>query len=207
MSKSNKNNRNNQRTKKKENNTGLYIGFAVVILASLGIIVLASMSGNKTNDNINDTSNVSLQDNEIIQVDSQNNKQDNEKETKNKVKSYELKDQFFVTMLDDIFINLNTYKGSRVTYEGFVYTQPDFNNEFFVTARTYFCCGTDSYIVGLECVYDESLKDKSFPSDNAWIKVSGIINSEIDVNGNEYPRLVIDSIEELTVRGNDVVNN
>lgn len=79
-----------------------------------------------------------------------------------------LNDRFFLSQLDDIYLNYEDYEGKTIQYEGFIYNIPDTDN--IVVCRNYYCCGYDASLVGLECIYDES----EFENDT-WVTVTGTI--------------------------------
>lgn len=126
------------------------------------------------------------------------------KETKNEseanlttVSTIKLTDNTFVRKLDDIQTNYKKYENKEITYEGFIYIQ----NGTFMVARMYNCCGTDSYLMGLECKYDGQT-----PNVNEWVKVTGTLAIGKDETTNEeYPYINVTNLEVMQERGNDRV--
>ena len=117
-------------------------------------------------------------------------------ETPTKTSILTLKDNMFVTTLNDIYINYQDYEGKTLSYEGFMFWEDDYR----VVAREYYCCGYDPYVVGLECYSEEE-----FPAKDEWVKVEGVIKVNYDTPSYPSPYLDVTSIEVLETRGEEVV--
>lgn len=121
------------------------------------------------------------------------------KETSKEVKTskgdnIEITDNFFIAETNDIYINLSDYVGKNIKIEGLIYTYTDSNNRTLhaVIRHSPGCCGNDG-IVGMDIRYD-----KEFPSDDTWVEINGVIDSEI-VDGDQIPIIKVTSINEKEV--------
>ncbi len=109
-----------------------------------------------------------------------------------------LKDNYFVGQINDFYTNYSMYVGKTISYEGYILYSP--NNEIGVV-RNYYCCGLDSYPVGLECLNytGEKFNEKD------WVRVTGTLITQKDEQGL-FPSLTDVKIEKLDVRGQETVN-
>ncbi len=110
-----------------------------------------------------------------------------------------IRDNFFLGQLDDMYINLSSYKGRIIQYEGFIYNLAEEENakEPFAVCRKYFCCGTDAYLVGLPCEFDRDI-----PDNNLWVVVTGILTE--DEEGHS-PYLKVMDLSILNEPGNEFI--
>ncbi|WP_291559919.1 MULTISPECIES: hypothetical protein [unclassified Clostridium] len=110
-----------------------------------------------------------------------------------------IRDNFFLGQLDDMYINLSSYKGKIIQYEGFIYNLAEEENakEPFAVCRKYFCCGTDAYLVGLSCEFDRDI-----PDNNLWVVVTGILTE--DEEGHS-PYLKVMDLSILNEPGNEFI--
>lgn len=85
-----------------------------------------------------------------------------------------IRENMFVTMIDDVFTNADNYMGKNIQITGYVYRYPDDDpdNCLFAVLRDYFCCGTDTYPYGIDCLYDG---DK--PAAEEWVTVTGALET------------------------------
>ena len=117
---------------------------------------------------------------------------------------YVIRENFFVQMITDIFMNLGDYLGKTIQYEGFVLpiTAENFGEgpEKFAVVRIAVCCGPDDMPIGFACM------GKDAPPENAWVRVTGVLQ-ERDLNNGEppYPYLDVQELEVLTKRGKQKV--
>ncbi|WP_461614795.1 TIGR03943 family putative permease subunit [Clostridium sp. Marseille-QA1073] len=110
-----------------------------------------------------------------------------------------IRDNFFLGQLDDMYINLNSYKGKTIQYEGFIYNLVEEENakQPFAVCRKYFCCGTDAYLVGLPCEFSGDI-----PDNNLWVVVTGILTE--DEEGHS-PYLKVTDLSALSEPGNEFI--
>ncbi len=94
-------------------------------------------------------------------------------------------DSRFALQLEDMAVNRASYDGKTIRLEGF--TLPLAKNApwGFAVARSFYCCGTDSYPVGLPCEYAEKM-----PARDAWIAVEGTFR----IDGENRPYLQINTL-------------
>ena len=117
---------------------------------------------------------------------------------------YVIRENFFVGMITDIFMNMGDYRGKTIQYEGFVLpiTAENFGEgpEKFAVVRIAVCCGPDDMPIGFACM------GKDAPPENAWVRVTGVLQ-ERDLNNGEppYPYLDVQELEVLTKRGKQKV--
>ena len=117
---------------------------------------------------------------------------------------YVIRENFFVQMITDIFMNMSDYRGKTIQYEGFVLpiTAENFGEgpEKFAVVRIAVCCGPDDMPIGFACM------GKDAPPENAWVRVTGVLQ-ERDLNNGEppYPYLDVQELEVLTKRGKQKV--
>lgn len=111
----------------------------------------------------------------------------------------QLKDDYFLTNINDMYLNHNGYLGKTISYEGFIFNDKESN--VMVVGRDYYCCGYDAYIVGLECEYN-GIK----LSDNLWVKIKGVIQLKDNVK-EAYPYVKVTSIVKLNEAGQRYVSN
>ena len=112
----------------------------------------------------------------------------------------QVKEDFFVSHMADIYLNAPKYLGKTIEYEGMFFSAHDEE-----TGKTYKyvlrygpgCCPYDDQ-VGLEVFCDETYPDET------WVKISGEL---IDYQGEQYKHLVLSSenISEQTERGLETV--
>jgi len=107
-----------------------------------------------------------------------------------------LEDDVFLMQLDEIYVNSKDYEGRGLKYEGFIYIHEETT---LVVARNYYCCGTDSYLIGLDCEYEGEK-----PGENEWVEVEGIIRTK-ELNGDTVPYLEVTKLEVLEERGDENV--
>ena len=113
---------------------------------------------------------------------------------------YVIRENFFVGMITDIFMNTSDYRGKTIQYEGFVMPidEEAFGEgpEKFAVVRIAVCCGPDDMPIGFACI------GKDAPPEDTWVRVTGVLR-ERDLNNGEdpYPYLDVQELEVLTKRG------
>lgn len=80
----------------------------------------------------------------------------------------------FKYTLMELYENLDEMIGKEVELSGFVYREPDFlKNRFVISRLLMSCCAADAQVAGLLCEWDGANELQ----DNAWIKITGMIES------------------------------
>ncbi|PAB56498.1 TIGR03943 family putative permease subunit [Anaeromicrobium sediminis] len=113
----------------------------------------------------------------------------------------EIKEKMFLAQVNDIYLNADEYIGKTIQYEGylFIYDSEDLTQpKYFVIRNGPGCCGNDGTI-GFEVTWEGQ-----FPEANEWLEVRGVLES-YEENGNNYLRIVLESLEVLEVRGKETI--
>lgn len=110
-----------------------------------------------------------------------------------------LKDKYFITQLNDIYYNIDEYKGKKIEIEGFPMTN---EKSTFVGRYGPGCCSIDGYAY-IEYKFSEKLE---LVDEKDWIKVTGTIQKRYEGN-IIYVYIDATSVEKLDTRGTDRVIN
>ena len=113
----------------------------------------------------------------------------------------ELKDRFFITKTNEIYINAKDYLGKTIKYEGIfkIYEAPGVDkNLYYVIRYGPGCCAIDA-TAGFEVKWDNE-----YPNEDDWVEVIGILE-EYNDNGRNYLRLALISLRVLPTRGAEIV--
>lgn len=113
-----------------------------------------------------------------------------------------IKDESFVTQLDEIFGDIDSYVGKTITVEGKV--QHDEDGEGFLILRLYEVAHEDhshQYDVGISAKYSGEL-----PKEDSWVRVTGKIEKAYIVDRDE-PVVNVETIEVLDTEGQYNVTN
>ncbi len=123
-------------------------------------------------------------------------------------KELTLKDKFFITTINDIYVNLETeYQDTRVTFEGNLvraeFEDPDLaGKQFpFVYRLGPGCCFNDAF-AGMYIEYEGD----DVPADNTWVRVSGY-PFYYEHDGYTDLFLKADKLEKLDKPGNLTVKD
>lgn len=109
-----------------------------------------------------------------------------------------MQDNYFITQINDIYINPDQYLGKTIEIEGFPMSYLQYK---FVGRYGPGCCANDGYAY-LEYEYSEQLE---LVDEKDWIKVKGTIEKGND-NGQPYIYIKATSVEKMDTRGNDTVS-
>lgn len=117
---------------------------------------------------------------------------------------YVIRENFFVSMITDIFMNMSDYKGKTIQYEGFVLpiTEEAYGEgpEKFAVVRIAVCCGPDDMPIGFSCI------GKDAPPENTWVRVTGVLQErKLEGQDHPYPYLDVQELEVLMKRGKQKV--
>ena len=111
----------------------------------------------------------------------------------------EIKDNFFIEQINDIYVNPDDYMGKTIKIEGLVYSYQEAKGDicFAVIRNTPGCCGNDG-IAGIDIRYSQD-----YPEDNIWVEVLGVVGKDtITSEGErlqedvEIPVILVYSIKE-----------
>lgn len=104
--------------------------------------------------------------------------------------------------LNEIYSNLDLYKGKEVEAIGFVFKDDQqFSDTNFVVGRLMMvCCAADMQTVGLLCHYD---KAKDLQSDS-WVRVIGAIG-KTQTEGQTIPLIEVESVENVSKPEQDYI--
>lgn len=146
----------------------------IILITFLMIFVISKIF----NHSENNSSELSLEKNEIIEITSEE----------------------YTNFLKDCHENIDSYIGKSIKITGYVYRLPDFTTNEFVIARTMIIDDTNqAVVVGMLAQYLEISKYDS----GTWIEVSGSIQKG-NYNG-EIPVLEIDNIKSIKAPTNEFV--
>ncbi len=97
----------------------------------------------------------------------------------------------YITWMDDIYDNLEKYKGRRIQLTGFVYREDQYKESQFVSARLMMvCCAADLQTVGFLCKYENAAALEN----DTWVEIVGTIE-EGEFDGSP---LAMVSVEQIT---------
>ena len=154
----------------------------VVLIAIVAIGIMIMINTNSvSNTNITDTEETKIEAEKVI----------------------EIKENMFITLLNDVYINQKRYIGKTMKIEGFV-TIDEFagKTSYWVVRNTPGCCGNDG-MAGIEFYYD----DEDMPKENEWVQVVGTIELSKKMEGDEYPVLKATDLIIKEERGAEFVSN
>ncbi|MDD4067050.1 MAG: hypothetical protein PHH22_03655 [Clostridia bacterium] len=158
----------------------------VLVLLIGGIVTVLVLSSNNKKDNVNDNNN-------------NNNNNEDINSVSNKI-DVVISDKYFITQLNEIYLNTEDYLGKVIEIEGFPLSNGQYN---FVARYGPGCCSNDA-IAYLEYEYD---KDLELIDEKDWIKIIGEICKGKDENGSEYIYIDASSVEKKDIRGVDTVTH
>lgn len=111
---------------------------------------------------------------------------------------YEITEKNFVSSLKKIYDSIDENIGKTIKVSGFIYTLPDFNENFFVCGR-YLVQDNTSQVAGFLFNYDGEMDLK----ENEWVEICGSIIKG-DYNG-EVPVIKVNTIEKIIAPANTYV--
>lgn len=112
---------------------------------------------------------------------------------------YVITEKNFTNMLKSIHENIDKNIGKTVSISGFVFTMPDFKDNYFVCGRNMILSGNEK-VVGFLCDYEKA----SDLLEAEWIEVTGTI-----VKGfyqTDMPIIKVKTIKKITAPENTFVN-
>ncbi len=112
---------------------------------------------------------------------------------------YVISETNFTNMLKTIHENIDENIGKTVSISGFVFTMPDFKDNYFVCGRNMILSG-DEKVVGFLCNFDEA----SDLLESEWVEVTGVI--EKGFYQTDMPIIKVKSLKKITAPENTFVN-
>lgn len=112
-----------------------------------------------------------------------------------------IKDDTFITQLDDIITNIDTYSGKRIKIEGIIST---IENHNFLVIRLYDMPHEEhahEITVGINATFNGTL-----PKEDSWVTVIGTIEKDT-IDSRILPRIKVESITESSTYGQEKVYN
>ena len=96
----------------------------------------------------------------------------------------------YVTWMDDIYDNLEKYQGRKIQLTGFVYKEPQYEKNQFVSARLMMvCCAADIQTIGFLCSYENAAVLEA----DDWVRIEGTIE-EGQFEGNPLAMVAVEKI-------------
>jgi uncharacterized membrane protein YcgQ (UPF0703/DUF1980 family) len=116
----------------------------------------------------------------------------------------EIREKMFIAQTFEIYLNAGDYLGKTLRYQGFFDKQKD-----ELTGETYCfvlrngpgCCPGVDNTAGFEVVWEGNA---NWPKLNDWVEVTGVLEN-CEVDGEQYLRVNLRSLNVLDVRGADYV--
>jgi putative membrane protein len=104
----------------------------------------------------------------------------------------EVEDDAFYAWLNELYMNVDTYVGCRISVTGFVFKDPEtLGADEFVPARLGMtCCAADLIPYGFICKYDGAAELES----DTWVRVEGVVMKG-EYAGFEEPQITVTSVE------------
>lgn len=112
---------------------------------------------------------------------------------------YNITEANFTNMLKDIHENIDANIGKTVKISGFVFTMPDFKDNYFVCGRNMILSGNEK-VVGFLCNYEKAFE----LLEAEWVEVTGII--EKGFYQTDMPVIKIKTLNKITAPENTFVN-
>jgi putative membrane protein len=110
-------------------------------------------------------------------------------------------DNNFYRWLEEIYNNMEKYKGKKIETVGFVLKSKKFSEDEFVPARLMMaCCTADLQPVGFLCRYSKAAGLQS----DTWLKVTGTIEIT-KYDGQNTPVIIADKVENAPKPENEYV--
>ncbi len=132
-------------------------------------------------------------------------REENKTEDYRLLEKIELNSDNYTKIISDIEQNPEKYIGKKIKLEGFVYRDPQFDEDEFVIARMYMlCCAADAQVTGLMCRWDKS----TIVRDEQWIVAEGVLmceDYEIDGGTSRIPVIQLSKVTKLKTPENQYI--
>ena len=177
----------------------LIIG-SIIVAFIVGMIGVYFIVGNSNEESKNKTSS----DSSVSTKDSSSSTSTQKKQTtyEDDGKDVIVKDETFLSQMNDIFEKTDNYIGRKITVEGIV--QSINSDKGFAVARKYdenHGNHYDEVMVGIIALYSGDL-----PKVDSWVEVSGTIEKET-IEGTKQPIIKVDKVTVKDTRGQEKIYN
>ncbi|MDD2376719.1 MAG: TIGR03943 family protein [Clostridia bacterium] len=153
---------------------------SAIVIANKGINVGKSSTENIESNDIKKATEIT---NELDKVEL--------KDERIKIKKIVIDDSNYVQTIIDISENLDSYIGSEISFDGFVYRDDSITNNNFVAGRlTINCCTADAQLFGYLCKYTGYAQLK----DEEWVNITAKIETII-FEGKKIPYLNVGQVK------------
>ena len=112
---------------------------------------------------------------------------------------YIITEKNFTNMLKDIHENIDSNVGKTIKISGFVFTMPDFKDNYFVCGRNMLLSGNEK-VVGFLCDYENAYD----LLESEWVEVTGVI--EKGFYQTDMPIIQVKELTKITAPENTFVN-
>ena len=112
---------------------------------------------------------------------------------------YIITEKNFTNMLKDIHENIDSNVGKTIKISGFVFTMPDFKDNYFVCGRNMLLSGNEK-VVGFLCDYENAYD----LLESEWVEVTGVI--EKGFYQTDMPIIQVKVLTKITAPENTFVN-
>ena len=124
----------------------------------------------------------------------------------------EIKENMFITQINEIILNHRDYIGRTVKLEGkFMDFHWEGNNTYVVIRNTPGCCGDDG-MVGFEVSWnpdfqgiDDGSDGRTYPDRDNWVEAQGVLKSYEDLFGGTSIFIALSELNVLEKRGLEFV--
>lgn len=108
----------------------------------------------------------------------------------------------YTNILKELDLYLDNYIGNKISVNGFVFRNEDFEKDKFVVARNMIiCCESDPAVVGIMCKFD---KASDYPN-NTWVEIKGTID-KYTYDGFTIPIINVEEIYKINTPKNKNVD-
>ncbi len=108
----------------------------------------------------------------------------------------------YTNILKELDLYLDNYVGHKISVNGFVFRNEDFEKDKFVIARNMIiCCESDPAVVGIMCKLD---KASNYPNDT-WVEIKGTLD-KYTYDGFTIPIINVEEIDKINTPKNRNVN-
>ena len=118
-----------------------------------------------------------------------------------------IKENFFITAINDIYLNRNDFMGKTIMLEGvFKYGEEEGREYCYVVRYGPGCCGDDG-LVGFEVAWGSPIAGgkKTYPETDSWVQAKGVL-SKYDEMGSSFIYLSLKDMNTLEKRGIEYVS-
>ncbi|MDR2542443.1 MAG: hypothetical protein LBC80_03215 [Treponema sp.] len=116
----------------------------------------------------------------------------------------EIRERMFLTQIQDIYMNINSYLGKTLRLEGIFLNSQMNGEQFYSVYRNSIdnCCGGGK--IGFDVRWPEG-HEKPFPETDSWVDVTGVL-SFYQQGSSRFLYLELSSLRVMNTRGLEFVN-